>query len=149
MAVNMYDNARSGFLLGTLDWDNDTIKLALLDNGYTFHADDFDRDDSNGAGDDVDLATIDTGGTEDVTGRTDQGTQGTADAADVVFNTPPAHTSDVDQMVMYKHVDGTKGGDEPLIVHWPSANVTNFPLTLTGGNVTIQWQNTGDYIFTL
>ena len=137
----LYDLGRSQFLLGDLDWNADDIRIDLLVAAYTFSA-------SHTTRTSTDTHRV-TNGVDTTEGNVDSGTDGTADANDVVFESPNPSGGPVDQMTLYKHVDGVAANDTPLIAHWASGDVTNFPLTLTGGTVTIQWQSTGDRIFKL
>lgn len=141
----LYDFGRSSFLLGDIEWDTASVRLSLLDSTYTPAASHTTRASGSPS---VDAATV-TNGNDTVDSRTDPGGDGIADAADVVYESPAPSGGPVDQMVMYVHVDGVAANDTPLIASWASGDVTNFPLTLTGGTVTIQWQSTGDLIFKL
>ncbi len=133
MVNALYDNGREGFLDGTLDWDTDAIRLALVATAYTVNIATHDFRDDLGANEVANSA--------DFASKTV--TAGTADAADIVLSSVSG--SQVSYVVIYRNV-GTAATDD-LIAYIDTA--TNLPFTPTGGDVTVQWDSGSDRIFTL
>lgn len=135
MANALYDKGREKFLRGELSWNSDDIKIVLVDTDqYT-----------------VDLSTheflssIDAGAriatSANLSSKTT--TNGVADAADVTLNSVTGNQSEA--IIIYKDT-----GDEatsPLIAYIDSA--TGLPITPSGGNITIAWDNGANKIFKL
>lgn len=135
MANAVYPKGLEGFLGGTIDWDTDTIKLALVDAGvYTYSAaHQF-------------MSSIVAGGatiarSSAFTSRTV--TNGVADAADVTL-TAVTGTS-VEIIVIFK--DTGSDATSPVIVYIDTA--TGLPVTPNGGDITVQWDNGSNKIFSL
>lgn len=135
MANALYDKARESFLSQNppLDWDTDTIKVALVGTGYT-----------------PDLAThqfvSDLGA--NIVARSGALTNktvaaGVADADDMTF--AGLTGAQVKYIVIYKDtgVDATS----PLIALIDTA--TGLPFTPSGADVTIRWDNGANRIFKL
>jgi len=133
----LYDSARESFLLGDLEWDAFDTRVILMDDAdhtTNLATDDFLDDIAAGARVAVSGA---------MSGKTT--TDGTADASDD-SPTFSAVSGDVsEELVIYYHtgVDGTSS----LIVNIDSA--TGLPVTPNGGDITVQWDNGADKIFTL
>lgn len=142
----IYNSAKKGFLDGTLDFDTDTIRVALISSSIAYTPDvDNDvyvADVLNG----VDAAEFaGTGYTrQTLAGKTvtqdNTDNEGVADGSDVVFSGIDGDT--IDAVLIYKQVgaDDTTPADDPVIAHLTSAN---FPLTANGGDVTIAWNAEG------
>lgn len=135
MANAVYPKGLEGFLGGTIDWDTDTIKLALVDAGvYTYSAAHQFMSSIVAGG-----ATIARSGA--FTSRTV--TNGVADAADVTL-TAVTGTS-VEIIVIFK--DTGSDATSPVIVYIDTA--TGLPVTPNGGDITVQWDNGSNKIFSL
>ena len=136
MADFLYDKARESFLSQnpSIDFDTDTIKIALVGSGYTASqsADDFWNDASSAV-----IGTPATLASKTVT-------SGVADAADVTFSAV-ASGSTVTQLVIYK--DTGTSSTSPLIAHIDS--YTGLPLSTNGGDITIQFPSDSNKIFKL
>jgi hypothetical protein len=135
MATALYDKGREGFLDGSIDWDTHDIRVVLVDAAdYTVNLSTHDNlDDIPSA------ARVATSGP--LSGRTV--TNGVADANDVTFS---AVTGDVSEaLVIYKHT-GTESTSR-LIAYID--NATGLPVTPTGGDITVSWDNGANKIFKL
>lgn len=135
MANALYDKGRQGFLDGSIDWDTDTIKAVLIDEGTdvpNLATDQFLSDIAAGAR----VATSGALSSKTVT-------DGVADAADTTFTAVSGAT--VESLSLYKDtgVEGTSN----LICNIDTA--TGLPLTPNGGDVTAQWDNGANKIFKL
>lgn len=133
MANALYDKGREGFLDGSIDWDTDTIKVALVDTGtYTVNLSTHDfYDDVSGV-----VGTPQTLASKTVTA-------GVADAADVTFTSVSG--SSVEALVIYK--DTGSAATSRLIAYIDTA--TGLPVTPNGGNITVAWDNGSNKIFKL
>ena len=135
MANALYDKGRQGFLDGSIDWDTDDIRVILIDtDDYTVDLAVHDNlDDIPGA------ARVKVSGA--LTAKTV--TDGVADAADVVLS---AVTGDeCEALVIYKHT-GVESTSR-LIAYIDSA--TGLPVTPSGEDITIQWDDGANKIFKL
>ena len=137
MANALFDAARATFLgNGTrIDWDADTIKLLLVDEGTdlpSVSADDFLDDITAGAR----IAT-----SAAFAGKTT--TAGVADANDVTLTAVSG--ASVESIVIFK--DSGVEATSDLIAYINVA--TGLPFTPSGGDVTIQWDNGANKIFKL
>ena len=133
MANSLYASGRERFLGGDLDWDANTIKVALLDSAdYTLNlsTDDFWNDVPAGA------VVADSSG---LTSKTK--VAGTADAADVTW---PSVTGDPSEYVNIRQDTGTSS-TSALIGNFDTA--TGLPVTPNGGNINLVFNASG--IFTL
>lgn len=135
MANYLYNRGRQGFLAADIDWDADTIKLALIDE-----ADDTPSQASDNAWSDRAAASrVAISGA--FASKTTTG--GTADAADVTLSTVTGDPSE--SIDIYKD-SGTES------TSWLIANInvaTGLPITPNGGDVIIQFDNGSNRIFTL
>lgn len=133
MANALYDKGREGFLDGSIDWDTDTIKVALVDTGtYTVNLSVHDfYDDVTGV-----VGTPQTLASKTVT-------SGVADAADVTFTSVTGNS--VEALVIYK--DTGTASTSRLIAYIDTA--TGLPVTPNGGNITVAWDNGANKIFKL
>jgi len=135
MANALYGKGREGFLGGDIDWDANTIKLALCDSAdYTvsIDVDDF-LDDIPGA------AIVATSSAF----TTKTKTLGVADADDVTLTSVSGDTSEL--IVIYQ--DTGSSATSRLIAKIDSA--TNLPVIPNGGNIVISWDNGANKIFKL
>ena len=135
MANALYDKGREGFLGGDISWDDDNIKVVLVDgDDYT-----------------VNLAThtflsdipvegrVATSGA--LTGKTI--TAGIADANDVTIPTVTGDQFEI--IVLYK--DTGSAATSRLIAYIDTA--TGLPFTPSGGDIMIKWSDDTNKIFKL
>jgi hypothetical protein len=133
MANTLYDLGREKFLNAQIDWTDDTIKVALVDTGiYTFSQ-------SHEFASSISSAIVGTAQT--LTGKSTTG--GVADGGDVTFSALSGST--VEAVVIYK--DASPLGSAPLIAYIDTA--TGLPLTPSGTDVTIVWDDGANKIFKL
>ncbi len=135
MANALYDKGRESFLSQNpaVDYDTDTIKVALVTAGYT----------ANMSTDQYwSSASASVVGTP-ATLASKTVTAGVADAADVTFTAVSG--SAVTQLVIYK--DTGSAATSPLIARIDTA--TGLPVTPNGGDITITWDNGANKIFKL
>lgn len=126
MANILYPKGAEAILNGDIDWNTDTIKVALVDTGtYTYSAaHDFLNDLSGVVGTAQTLASVTI-------------TNGVLDAADPTFAAVSGAT--VEALAMYK--DTGDPATSPLLVYIDSA--TGLPVTPNGGDITIEWNASG------
>ena len=135
MANALYDKGRQKFLEGAVAWLTDDIRCALVDLAdYTpdLAADEF-LSDIPGA------AIVATSGA--LTGKTSA--DGVADADDVTFPTVSGDQSEA--LVLYKWTGNA--ATSPLIARIDTA--TGLPVTPSGGNINVVWDNGPNKIFKL
>lgn len=135
MANALYDKGREGFLAGDIDWDANTIKLVLVDEG----ADTIDLANDTNLSDRAAASRIATSGAF----TTKTVTNGVADAADVTLTAVSGAT--VESFDIYK--DTGTDTTSRLIANIDTA--TGLPLTPNGGDVTVTWDNGANRIFKL
>jgi hypothetical protein len=135
MANALYDKGREGFLDGSIDWDTDTIKLALIDE-----ADDtIDLALDANLSDRLAASRVATSGAF----ASKTVTAGVADAADVTLS---AVTGDVSESIdIYK--DTGVEATSRLVCNIDTA--TGLPVTPNGGDITVTWDNGSNKIFKL
>ncbi|MGW8285736.1 MAG: hypothetical protein ACWGPR_08460 [Candidatus Deferrimicrobiaceae bacterium] len=129
MANALFDAGKEGFLSGTIDWDADNIKATLIDQtDHTFNL-----------STDRDLADVTAAAIEETSGNlaSKTVTDGVADAADVTFTS--ASGDACDEVMIYQ--DTGVSTTSLLIARWDTA--TGLPVTLNGGDVTVQWNASG------
>lgn len=135
MANALYDNGREAFLNGGINWTADDIRVVLVDtNDYTVNL-----------ATHVFLSSVPIAARVAVSGAltAKTATNGVADAADVTW---PLVTGDqTEAMVIYKHtgVDATSH----LIAYLDTA--TGLPVTPSGSDISVQWDNGANKIFKL
>ena len=135
MANALYDFGRQGFLEGTIDWDTDTIKAVLVDTAlYTVNLATHDNLDDVPAG--ARIATSGALGSKTVTA-------GVADAADATFTAVTG--ASIEAIVLYK--DTGVESTSRLIAYIDTA--TGLPVTPSGGDITVAWDNGANKIFKL
>ncbi len=135
MANRLYDLGRQKFLEADLDWTGHDIKAVLVDLAlYTpnFATDEFLTSIAAGAR----VAT-----SINLTGKT--ATAGVADADDVTFSTVSGAQSEV--VVLYR--DTGVAATSPLIAYIDTA--TGLPVTPSGGDIIVQWDNGSNKVFKL
>lgn len=143
MANTLYDSARKAFALGNFDWENDDIRVCLIDTGqYTYSA-------SHDTMANVAVGAI-VGGATGVALATSVGegygvqTNGAVDAGDATFTSVTG--ASIEAIIIYKYVSAT-ASDNPLIAYLDSA--TGLPITPNGGDIIITWDNGTNKIFRL
>lgn len=147
MAVTFYNNFKEQLLNGNIDFANNTLRVALLDNGTSYTPDPdnevFVDDVLDGGvtaqeftGSGYSRQTL--GGVSVSQDNTDD--EGVVDANDTTFSSIDGAT--IQSALIYKQVGGddTTPGDDVLIGHYTSSD---FPLTANGGDVTLQWNAEG------
>lgn len=134
MANALRDSGREGFLAGNLDWDANTFKIFLYDEG----ADAFNAADDN-------LDDIVAGARIAISAAlgSKTTTAGVADAADVTFTAVSG--ASVESIELYK--DSGVESTSTLTANIDTA--TGLPLTPNGGDVNAVWDNGGNKIFKL
>lgn len=134
MANALYDKGRQGFLEGAIDWDTDTIKVALIDTGsYTVNLATHDNWDDASAGV---VGTPQTLGGKTVA-------DGVADANDVTFTAVSGAT--VEALIIFKDT-GTPSTSR-LIAYIDTG--TGLPVTPNGGDIIVVWDSGANRIFKL
>lgn len=134
MTNQLFDFGRNEFLVGDIDWNADTIKVVLVDEGIDVPApntDQFLSDITSGAR--VATSTA-------LTGKT--ASAGTADANDVTLSNVSGNT--VESIVVYREDPGGAASSQ-LIAYIDTAS--GLPVTPNGGDITISWDASG--VFTL
>ena len=138
MASEMYGLAKQSLLSQSpsIDFDTDTIKVALVGAGYTRNTATNGDQYYSALGTNV-VGTPQTLGSKTVTG-------GTFDAADVTFTAVTG--AQVTQLVLYK--DTGTASNSPLIAVIDSAS-TGLPITPNGGDMVYKWHPADSYLFSL
>lgn len=134
MANTLYALGKQKFLSATINLPSDTIKVALVKNDYAQNltTDEFYTSISASV-----VGTPQTLANKSVA-------LGVFDADDITYTAPTAGVT-CEGVVIYK--DTGSGATSPLLAYIDT--ITGFPLTTTGGNVTIQWDNGAYKIFSL
>lgn len=132
MANALYPKGKEGILDETITLSSGTIKAALL-RSYTYSSAHEDVADITGAGGTV-VATT--------TLASKTFTSGVFDAADLTW-TAVANGAACDNFVLYQ--DGATDADRRLIMFVDA--YTNLPVTPNGGDITIEWDNASNKIF--
>lgn len=135
MANALYDLGREAFLGGDLDWDANTIKDYLVDNGaYTVNLATHDFADDIAGGAKIATSAAFTTKTK---------AAGVADADDVVHSSVSGAT--IESIVIWQ--DSGVQSSSRLIAYIDTA--TGLPVTPNGGNITVQWDSGANKIFKL
>ena len=133
MTSALYDKGREGFLDGSIDWDTDDVRVALVESTYTFVAA-HDFMDDLGTNDNGRSAAL---GTKTVT-------SGVADAADTSLTATAALACNA--LVVYKY--NASDAAARLIAYIDSA--TGLPFTPAASQtVNIAWDTGANKIFKL
>ena len=147
MAVTFYNDFKTELMNGTFDFTNDTVRVALLDNGTSYTPD----PDAETFVDDV----LDGGTTaQEFTGSgysrqtlanvsvsaDDTDDEGVFDADDTTFSSIDGATIQSALISRQEGGDDTTPGNDRLVGHYTSSD---FPLTANGGDVTLQWNSEG------
>ena len=130
----MFGLGRQHFANGDISWPSANIKFVFASTTYTpsINTDEFLSDVPGGA-------VVATSG--NLASKTN--VLGTVDAADVTVTAVSG--SQISYVVIYK--DTGTGSTSPLILLIDTA--TNLPVTPNGGDITVQWDNGSNKIFTL
>lgn len=125
MAKNLYPKGAERILNAQISFASDTIKVALLSDGYTYSAahEFLANVSANVVGTAQILATKTIAG-------------GVFDAADVEFGALAAGST-VKAFILYR--DTGVAGTSPLLIY--SDEATGFPFATSGGSVTVPWSN--------
>ena len=142
MADAFYNIAREALFNGTLDLDNDTLKVMLIDTAtYTFDEGDDYVDD--GTASDPASAEL-TGGDyarrplEGGTVNEPDSTKARFDATDTTFaSLGPCTPGTADAAIVFK--DSGSDGESMLIAYFD----TGFPIVTNGSDVVIEWNASG------
>lgn len=135
MADALYNNYKNslwgGGNHGAVDWDADTIKVALTDHGTDTPAPTTDEDYA-----DISAGTV---GTPQTLASVTIGSvsNGTVDAADVTYTSVSG--ASIESFTYYK--DSGVAGTSPLLIYIDAA--TGLPLTPNGGDITITHSASG------
>lgn len=135
MANKIYPLAKEKFIKGAIDLTSVTLKIVLVKSTYTYNdAHEFLSDlGANTLGTAVALATK----------TTNSPTPGVFDAADPTFTSVPVGT--VNAYALY--VDTGTAGTSSLVYYCDGT--TGFPLSTTGGDVTVALDNGANRIFAI
>ena len=142
MANALFNTAREGFLLGEIDWNTATVKVALV-RGYTFNAAHKFMSDITTAGGVVHATSA------ALANRA--GTNGTADADDITFSSVASNATG-HVLIVFQSSAVTGGADvassaQRVIAYLDSG--TLLPITPNGGDIIVAWDNNTNKIFTL
>lgn len=135
MANQLYGLGREGFLGGDIDWDADTIKVALIDTAlYTVDIDVHQFLSSVPAGSRVAVSAALSSKTKAL---------GVAAAANVIFSAVAG--ADCEAIVIFQ--DTGVEGTSRLICYIDTA--TGLPVTPNGGDINLNWDTGPNKIFKL
>ncbi len=134
MANNLYGKGREGFLDGSIDWDTNDIKVALVDSAA--YALLIDTDDNYN---DVSAGTIALSG--NLSGKSK--TLGVADAANITYSSVTGDESEY----LVGFADSGSPATSRLIFN--IATATGLPVTPNGGDITVAWDDGSNKIFRL
>lgn len=135
MANALYDLGRKAFMDGSIAYLTDTIKVALVTSGYTPNLATHQYYSDLTPGSNV------VGTAQTLASKTS--TAGVADAADISYSSVTG--SAITYMAIYK--DTGVAGTSPLIGLIDTA--TGLPFSITGGTVSVTWDNGANKIFKL
>jgi len=135
MTKRLYALGAERTLRAQVDWVGGVIKAHLMRNTYTpnFSTNDF-RDDIASA-----IVATETLASKSATG-------GVFDAADIVFSSVTA--GNTCNAVVFS-LEGGTDATSLLLIYVDSADITNFPVTTSGGNVTVNMPDTAYKVFSL
>ena len=138
MANALFGPGREGHLLGEIDYDTATIKVALV-RSYTFSSSHKFVSDVTGAGGVLHATSA------ALASKT--GTNGTADANDITFTTPAANASG--HSLLYFQSSAVTGGADVAasaqrVIAWVDTG-TGLPVTPNGADITVVFNASGLY----
>ena len=142
MANALFDTAREGFLLGEIDWNSATVKVALV-RGYTFNAAHKFMSDITGSGAVVHATSA------ALANRV--GTNGTANADDITFNSVATNATG-HALLVFQSSAAAGGADVAATAQRVIAYLdtgTLLPISPNGGDIVVAWDNNTNKIFTL
>ena len=144
MANALYAPGREGFLAAEEDWDGAVFKAALTRSGSFTSSHKFVSDFTGAGGSLVATSSAFTSKTV---------TNGTADAADVTF-TAVASGAALTAIIIFQSSAVTGGADvaasaQRLICWIDTLSSGAMSITPNGGDITVQWDNGTNKIFTL
>lgn len=135
MANAVYPKGLEGFLGGTIDWDTDDVRVALVDAAvYTYSA--AHQFMSSVVAGGATIARSAALGSKTVT-------NGVADAADVTLTAVTG--ASVEIVIIFKHT----GSDATAALILYIDTATGLPVTPNGGDITVQWDNGASKIFSI
>ncbi len=135
MTKRFYAKGAELTLTADVDWVADTIKAHLMEDTYTPNYTSHDYRD------DIAAHIVAT-----VTLASKSATGGVFDAADLSFAAvAPGH--DCSAVVFSK--EGGTDGTSPLLIYVDDADITNFPVSTSGGDVDVTMPSTSYKIFSL
>ena len=138
MANALFDQGREDFLAGTLDWDADEFRIALVDDTdvtFDLAVNDF--------WDDLVAGLVHANGESDAL-ATKTVTDGVADAADKTWSSVTGDAADYVICFKESGVDSTSN----LVFALDSAT-TGIPVTPNGGDIIVAWDSGANKIFKL
>lgn len=135
MTKRFYPKGAELTLTKQIDWVGDTIKVHLMAAAYTpnFSTNDFR--------DDIAAHIVAT-----VTLASKSATGGVFDAADISF--PSVAAGNTCNALVFTQ-DGASDATSPLLIYIDSADITNFPVTTSGGTVNVAWASSAYKIFSM
>jgi hypothetical protein len=136
MANALYDKGRQAFLEGSIAYLTDTIKVALVTNGYTPNLSTHQFYSDLTPGSNV-VGTPQTLGSK-------TSTNGVANAANVTYTAVTAGST-VTYLAIYK--DTGSNSTSPLIALIDTA--TGLPVSTNGGDITVSWDTGANKILKL
>jgi cell shape-determining protein MreC len=147
------NHAKQQYLNGAIDWVNDTIRVALINDttafsldvdNHEFVADVLDggttaEEFGQGSGTGYSRQTVANASTSQ--DNTDD--EGVADGDDVTFSGLDGAT--IQGVLVYKQVGGddTTEADDPILYYLDDADVSDLPKPTNGGDITVQWAAEG------
>ena len=135
MTKRFYPKGAELTLTAQVNWVSGVIKAHLLRNTYTpnFSTNDFR--------DDIASHIVST-----ITLASKSATGGVFDAADIVF---PSVTAGNTCNAVALSLEGGTDATSPLLIYVDSADITNFPVTTSGGDVRVTLPDTAYKVFSL
>lgn len=135
MTKRFYNKGAELVLTKQIDFVGDTLKAHLVKSAYTPNYATHDFRDDLGANI---VATV--------TLASKTATGGVFDAADIVFSAVAAGNT-CNAIVITQ--EGGTDATSPLLIYIDNADITNFPVTTSGGDVSVAWASTAYKIFSL
>ena len=151
----MIPNAtKQKFFQSSIDYENDTIKVALLKStteyspdpdNHEFVSDVLDGGTTGEEYDDTNYSRQTLGSLATSQDNTDD--EGVWDAGDVTFSSLGSSTGgqEIEAILIYQQVGGddTSPGDDPILRILDDSEEADLPLQTNGGDVTISWNSEG------
>lgn len=140
-------------LQGGVDWENDTIRVALINDStafsldvdnHEFVADVLDggttaQEFGEGSGTGYSRVTV----SNATTSQDNTDDEGVADGDDVTYSSIDGAT--IQGVLVYKQVGGddTTEGDDPILYYLDDSDSSDLPKPANGGDITVQWAAEG------